>query len=543
MEIREKVLCLSEQFYNHQEFSGWRLAEVGQLSRLGFKDACTFGFWAAAEVLKDLEVSILSASPLATDEAPLTTKDVWHQKRIVLQDMEAKIDQLNDLIMEFIQAPAHTQGPRPLNLKWRNSKMMQAQGSKKSVLILEEDALLAREISAHLNCFGWRVDMVHNQEQLVMALGMSSFSFDAIIAGVAFHGECLGPGIVKSALAQGGKNLPVIYISSKQDMATRLTAIRSNGIAYLQKPIDPDKLAQILESAINPIVEKDPFRILVIDGEDQLGAIYKDALILAGHSVKLITNPLETLMALTEFPAELIVLDQHSKEASGAELIQLLRQQPSYAGIQIVLLSQSLDRVETIRMGADDCYDKTTPIDHLVKLIGARARRCREIQSYMVCDGLTGLLNHERLKEALNQETARALRTKCHFSFAMIDIDWFKTVNDEYGHSTGDYILQTLARLLRKRLRKTDILGRYGGEEFAIILPDTPKQGAHKILDILRQEFQEIKHSCRGVEFSVTMSIGISNSEQFSSAEEINESADAYLYAAKSAGRNTVRSE
>jgi diguanylate cyclase (GGDEF)-like protein len=158
----------------------------------------------------------------------------------------------------------------------------------------------------------------------------------------------------------------------------------------------------------------------------------------------------------------------------------------------------------------------------------------------MVRDGLTGLLNHTETKGQLSIELARAKRREAPLAFAMIDLDNFKTVNDTYGHPTGDRVLKNLSRLLQQRLRKTDVIGRYGGEEFAVILIDTDGSTAFEVLDEIRAGFGQILQLSGNVEFSTTFSCGIAVFPDYPDAASLNAAADRALYEAKNSGRNQV---
>lgn len=124
----------------------------------------------------------------------------------------------------------------------------------------------------------------------------------------------------------------------------------------------------------------------------------------------------------------------------------------------------------------------------------------------------------------------------------MLDIDFFKKVNDSYGHAAGDNVIRALANLLRQRLRRIDSLGRYGGEEFLVVLPDCPPDQALRILDEIRQRFADLHFIADGQQFSVTLSAGIASTDDApASADDLLDKADRALYTAKHGGRNQVR--
>jgi diguanylate cyclase (GGDEF)-like protein len=152
-------------------------------------------------------------------------------------------------------------------------------------------------------------------------------------------------------------------------------------------------------------------------------------------------------------------------------------------------------------------------------------------------DGLTGLLNYRALEEMLKSEQDRASRYGTSFSLMMVDIDWFKKINDTYGHQIGDVVLRSLADRVNACVRKSDRVFRYGGEEFAILLPHTGIAKAGKLAQRMRFE---VEHTDFIAGLKITVSIGISEHREGLSAFDIVKQADRGLYLAKEKGRNRV---
>ena len=158
-----------------------------------------------------------------------------------------------------------------------------------------------------------------------------------------------------------------------------------------------------------------------------------------------------------------------------------------------------------------------------------------------VLDGLTGLYNRRQFEISLEQEYNRTKRHPSDFSLAILDIDFFKKVNDTYGHQYGDYVLKTVASLMKQAFRKTDLLYRYGGEELIMIMPETNIEGAIIPVQRLRRMIEEYDFDYNGVKSKVTVSIGLTmNYQEFNSPADILKSADEALYKAKESGRNRV---
>jgi len=157
-----------------------------------------------------------------------------------------------------------------------------------------------------------------------------------------------------------------------------------------------------------------------------------------------------------------------------------------------------------------------------------------------ITDGLTDVSNKKQLDNVLTKEIPRALRHTRQLSLLMIDIDHFKEVNDTYGHLAGDSVLRDLASILTKRLRPDDELGRYGGEEFCAILPETSLEGAIKIAEELRRLVEEHSFLVEGEQINVTVSIGVAELKKGMDIKAFYKSADEVLYQAKRSGRNKV---
>ena len=158
-----------------------------------------------------------------------------------------------------------------------------------------------------------------------------------------------------------------------------------------------------------------------------------------------------------------------------------------------------------------------------------------------VLDGLTGLYNRRQFEIGLDQEFNRTRRHPSDFSLAILDIDFFKKVNDNYGHQYGDYVLKTISDLMKQSFRKTDLLYRYGGEELVMIMPETNIEGAVIPVQRLRRTVESYNFEYNGVKANVTVSIGLTmNYSNLNSTTEILKSADEALYRAKEEGRNRV---
>ena len=335
---------------------------------------------------------------------------------------------------------------------------------------------------------------------------------------------------------------PTIFISSGNSWEARLASARAGGIAYLTKPLDMSELVDSLDRATGQ-GKAGPYRVLIVDDTELLAQHYAETLAAAGMETQVLCEPERLLDVIPKFKPELILMDLYMPSCSGSEAAQVIRQDPAYLDIPIVYLSGEANvdqQIAAMRVGGDDFLHKPIADAHLLAAVSNRVERFRSLSALMSRDSLTGLLNHVSLKMALESELERARRSGAHTTFVMIDIDHFKSVNDRYGHPAGDSVIKSLARMMNQRFRKADIVGRYGGEEFAVVMRDTDVEAAVAPVEALRRRFAAITHHYCGASFSVSFSAGVAASPPSGSVAELISAADHALYEAKHCGRNKV---
>ena len=263
----------------------------------------------------------------------------------------------------------------------------------------------------------------------------------------------------------------------------------------------------------------------------------------AGIVTRALTAPLSVMAELAEFQPDLIILDMYMPECLGTELAKVIRQHERHVSVPIIYLSAEDDldkQLDAMSEGGDDFLTKPIKPRHLIATVRNRAARARSLKARMVRDSLTGLYNHTHTLQLLDDARFRARRDERPLTFAMLDIDHFKRVNDTYGHPMGDRVIKSLALFLKQRLRKTDHIGRYGGEEFAVVLPDTDAESARKVLEEIRQRFAEIHYPAQPHDLSCTFSCGIAELGEEMDIKTLAKQADEALYTAKHGGRNRV---
>ena len=410
----------------------------------------------------------------------------------------------------------------------------------KLVYICDDDAMQAKLLMDHLLCFGYRPEAFDTTAELLKAVEVRQPAV-AIMDIMFPEGASEGTRVLAELRAKG-KQFPAIFISGRNDFDARLNAIQAGGEAYFAKPIKPMDMVIALDQLTRKI-EPEPFKVLVVDDEQGVAEYHKLILESAGMIVRTLQHPAEVLEMVGSFRPDLVLMDMYMPGCTGRDVAKLIRQIPDFVSLPIIFLSSETDRekqISAMSVGADGFLTKTIQPDELISSVSLRAERMRILRSLMARDSLTGLFNHTTTTQLLENAIVTARRDKVPLSFAMIDLDRFKSVNDTYGHPVGDQVLLAMARVLQQRLRSSDLVGRYGGEEFAVILPGISQEGAKQIMDQLRVDFSHVLFHAGEVNFSCTFSCGIAGHPDFDDVETLREAADKALYQAKHQGRNTV---
>lgn len=409
------------------------------------------------------------------------------------------------------------------------------------VYICDDEVLSLEWLAVQVACFGYRIETF--SEPLALQAAVLAQRPDAVIMDIHFpQGRSAGTEMLVALNQETGQVLPAIFLSSRDDFAARLGAVQAGGQAYFHKPVRAIELVAALDELTRQH-EIVPLRVLIIDDEVEIAAYHSIILQEAGMLTRQLSDPSSVLDVLQDFRADLVLMDMYMPQCNGQELATLIRQVPDYLGLPIVYLSGETDRKKqfsAMRIGAEGFLTKPVVPEELVAAVAIRAERMRTLRSLMARDSLTGLFNHTTTTHLLESAIATAARKGGELCFAMLDIDRFKSVNDTYGHPVGDQVLLALSRVLQQRLRNTDIVGRYGGEEFAVILPDVSSARATLLIDELRQSFSRLVFQSASGDFSCTFSAGVAAYPAHQRIEVLREAADRALYKAKDGGRNCV---
>lgn len=296
-------------------------------------------------------------------------------------------------------------------------------------------------------------------------------------------------------------------------------------------------------------------RVLIVDDEainlDMLGR----RLSTRGYQVSTARNAAEALNAIASEHPELILLDVNMPEISGLQFLETLKSDVGTQSIPVILVS-ALSDTETIvrglQRGASDYVTKPINLPVLLarletqlkvaSLVNQLENQKEILARLALYDDLTGVYNRRSLFEALEVDLGRSQRYQHELSVLMMDLDFFKQVNDEHGHAAGDEVLRQFAERISRSLRSTDAFFRYGGEEFCAVLPETNHSQALRVAENMRIIVSSRPFTFDGVNLNTTVSIGLATfvPSEIISAAELLDRADKALYEAKNAGRNRV---
>lgn len=293
-------------------------------------------------------------------------------------------------------------------------------------------------------------------------------------------------------------------------------------------------------------------RILIVDDDEHIAKGLDYALTQQGYETNVQYTGKATIVAAAEWGPDLLILDLKLPDIDGLEVLAELRSRESTANTPVILLTAArtdpASRVEGLQLGANDYVIKPYSLSELLARVAANLRMARltqrlEEMTHRLADvasrdALTGLYHHGKIMEKLSMEIYRAARYGVALSCIMIDLDKFKAINDTFGHQIGDEVLIRISNILKDNCRKTDIVGRYGGEEFLLILPHTSQQSACAKAEVLKERIAEEHFVSLPHGSKITASFGVASlgESDDDDATALVKRADDAMYAAKAAG-------
>jgi diguanylate cyclase (GGDEF)-like protein len=343
----------------------------------------------------------------------------------------------------------------------------------------------------------------------------------------------------------GGDATAVLIFNLTAAFLDHTEAIHAGADAFFENPVEWEAVIRKLHQLLERVTADRP-RILLVEDDAHTASYGRSILEAAGYQVEVCGEPRRFDEALAAFRPDLILMDIVLPDISGYDLTRYVRQDDQYVALPIIFLTSENDsgaRIRTVKAGGDDYLLKPVNPSVLVANVAARLERARLLKTLLNRDGLTRLLTHtsfmEQAQALVGQKARQPGLPAC---LVMLDLDHFKSTNDTFGHQAGDRVLVSLATLLRRHLRRTDVVGRYGGEEFGVLLDGLTEDEGSRLLSRLLNEFSGIEHRApSGAVFRTTFSAGVAALDTpLMSLERWIQAADSALYGAKRAGRNRV---
>jgi diguanylate cyclase (GGDEF)-like protein len=417
-----------------------------------------------------------------------------------------------------------------------------AQPTGPRVLVVEDDpALRAQLVQLGQEKFLDVVAVATPAEALAEATGGGQL-------GAALVDSSLGPPAFVLArdlrATPGNDRLPLAFLSEQQDVDWRVAAAHAGASLFLPKPVDPYAFGTAVDQMI-ALGQRDKMRVLVVDDDPSFVAVATEVLAHDGILVRSAPDATQLVDLLDDVRPDLILLDAMLPRVSGWDAIRVVRTTPEHRDVPILFLTARTDlasRVAAFDAGADDYLGKPLVAEELLARVHVRLERRRLLREMTERDQLTRCLSRRALLDALASRLSESRRHARGVSLALLDVDRFKFVNDSYGHLVGDHVLAALGRLLGARFRLEDLRGRWGGEEFLVVLPGESAATTAAVLSRLLDEFRAFPfQSERGDRFFVTFSAGVASfPEDGQSIDALLRAADARLYEAKRGGRGHV---
>jgi diguanylate cyclase (GGDEF)-like protein len=410
------------------------------------------------------------------------------------------------------------------------------------ILVVDDDPALVTMLTRLLEQEGMSVRVAGTRQQAIEIIGQRLP--DGLVVDILLP-DGSGYDLVEKVRARpDGEAAAIVMISVRTGFLDRVEAIHCGADAFFEKPVDWETLLRRLQALLERS-RSEPARVLSVEDDPAQAQFLRTVLGSAGYAVRVCAHPDALEPDLASFRPDLVLMDVRLPGVDGYALARLIRQDERYAALSIVFLTTAGEleaQIASVRAGGDEHLVKPVEPALLLSTVASRIERARFLRSLLNRDGLTRLLTHSAFVERARVAVAKKRRDEARrVAWVMMDLDRFKAINDAHGHPAGDRVIVALSALLRRRVRHGDTVGRYGGEEFALLLEDLNPADAQRLIDRLRDEFSRIEiPTSDGKRLKATFSAGIAFLEPGVEIDRWHKAADDALYAAKAGGRNRV---
>jgi two-component system cell cycle response regulator len=439
------------------------------------------------------------------------------------------------------------------------------------ILVVDDDACNVLILATRLRSLGYEVQEATNGEEALERLERNYF--DLVLSDVMM------PKIDGIELTRRIKQTPelfgppVVLITAYDEAELRTRGLEAGADDFLAKPVHPAELEVrvrgqvrlrqlqneirgrigVLGASNTAPLYQQKSKILMVEDDRVLSANLRFILEGKGYEVILAHDQRSGLQHLLDSDPDMVIVDMKLPDGSGVDFIREFckRRRADFVPTVLVMscICDARIKLEALEAGADDYLIKPVPTEELCARIQAQLRRTsttRELRQQVARakqeashDALTGLFNRRFLDQDLERRVEFSSSGLYGFSVAMIDIDHFKRINDNYGHGVGDQVLSAVANFIEETVREQDLVCRYGGEEFCVVMPATSIDEATKCMERVRVNIARL--SCGSLPAQqVTISVGVAQWIPGETPSDVHFRADEALYAAKREGRNRV---
>jgi diguanylate cyclase (GGDEF)-like protein len=287
--------------------------------------------------------------------------------------------------------------------------------------------------------------------------------------------------------------------------------------------------------------------VLVVEDDPEIGKFFQMKLAHPRRTIFVAETMKSAVQILEERDIALILLDLTLPDADGRSFLKRVRDNPRTSMVPVIVVSARrgpMTKSDCFDLGADEYFEKPVLAEVLVSAVAAKIRRAAELARRARNDVLTGALNRQAFLDAFHRTRALCFRNQTPMALAILDMDRFKAINDRFGHPVGDQVLIRSAQVIAQALRRSDVVGRWGGDEFVVLFPDTDSAGARRALDNVSQALREEPIQAEGRPLRLSFSAGIVDVNSDLPPEEVVAQADRHLYQAKAEkGRRIAHEE
>lgn len=475
----------------------------------------SFGFDNATSLCQNIE-TILKSAKLAKAQAKHLQK--------LLAELETILEQNPTLIP---QQPAVK--PTCLNQQYQ-------------LLIVDDDVQLAQQVAAEATISGIETVIAHSIAAARLAIARSRP--DIVLLDLCFPQSAENGFELLAELSAFHPPIPVLVFTSQDSFAERVKVARMGARGFLQKPVFPSEIMDAIATVLQKSATSSA-KLLIVDDDPQILDILRTILEPWGFTLNLLDNPQQFWENLEQFIPDMLILDLEMPNLTGIDLCQVVRNDIRWSNLPVLFLSAHRDTQivqKVFAAGADDYVPKPIVEPELLARVLCRLERSQILRKFAEIDALTGITNRRKSVQELNRLLHLAERQNQPFYFAVLDLDRFKNINDQYGHDAGDQVLSQLGKLLKQSFRQEDVVARWGGEEFVIGLYGINQKQVIKRLNNLLDTLRRLEFKTNNQEtFSVTISGGVAEyPKDGHDVQALYRAADAALYQAKAAGRDQV---